>query len=203
MAEATDETSGSAGSDQWSRATAMMTARNERLLMRKAHPAPAAATSRPPMAGPTARATLKATELSATALATSSRGTRSGTIACHAGRLKATPTPSRSPRPRRIGGLSNSRKASSAIAEAAAPHHYLGHQDHLAPVEDVGERPGGEGEEEERERSRCRHGRHPERGPGELLHQPRCRHRLNERTGIGCHRSQPQRTERCVAERGD
>ena len=30
-----------------------------------------------------------------------------------------------------------------------------------------------------------RHGRHPEWGASELLHQPRCRHRLHESPGIG------------------
>ena len=73
------------------------------------------------MAGPTARATLKATELSATAEAIIPRGTRSGTNDCHAGRLNATPTPRTSPSPSKTPGVIHPLKETHAIAAAAKP----------------------------------------------------------------------------------
>lgn len=54
---------------------------------------PAAATMRPPRAGPTARARLKLVPLSATAAESSERGTSSGTMACQAGAFMAAPRP--------------------------------------------------------------------------------------------------------------
>ena len=75
----------------------------------------------PAAAGPTARATLKAAELRATALATMPRGTRSGTSACAAGRLNASAVPSTSPRPSSRPGVIRSRAVRTAIAAAAAP----------------------------------------------------------------------------------
>ena len=50
-----------------------------------------APSSRPPMAGPTARATLKLTLFSSTALPTCARGTCSPTAACQAGVTMALP----------------------------------------------------------------------------------------------------------------
>src|SRR6185437_10062164 len=54
-----------------------------------------AATIRPPSAGPTARARLFEPEFNDTASGISSRGTSSGTIACHAGLFIAEPKLSR------------------------------------------------------------------------------------------------------------
>ena len=58
---------------------------NDTALSRNAASGPAAATIKPPMAGPTERAMLKPMELSATAVGNISRGTMSPTEACHAG----------------------------------------------------------------------------------------------------------------------
>ena len=56
-------------------------------------PAPTNAINSPATIGPTARATLNWTEFSVTAFWRKSRGTRSGTIDCHAGTFNAMSTP--------------------------------------------------------------------------------------------------------------
>src|SRR5579863_7226274 len=68
-----------------------MTATKEAELRKNTALGPALATINPPTAGPAARATLKPTEFKATAAGTSSSGTNSGTIDCHAGAFKADP----------------------------------------------------------------------------------------------------------------
>jgi hypothetical protein len=62
-----------------------MTATKDTALNRNAASAPAAATIRPPIAGPIERAMLNPTLLMAIAAASSSRGTSSLTEACQAG----------------------------------------------------------------------------------------------------------------------
>src|SRR6185436_18156001 len=66
---------------------------NESEFKKKTAHEPVAATTKPPSAGPTARAMLKATLLRETAAGSSERGTNSGMIACHAGALSADPRP--------------------------------------------------------------------------------------------------------------
>src|SRR5262249_50821029 len=61
---------------------------------RKDQPDPAAATTKPPSAGPTARATLNPAELRATADAWRGAETTSGVMACHAGSFITAPIPS-------------------------------------------------------------------------------------------------------------
>src|SRR6185436_2231111 len=68
---------------------------NEAALSRNVASGPAAATSRPPSAGPAARAMLKPMLWRVTAPGRSSRGTSSGTIDCQAGPLRAAPSPRR------------------------------------------------------------------------------------------------------------
>ena len=68
-------------------------------------PDPTAAITRPPMAGPTARAMLNPAELSATAAANFAGGTRSGVSACHAGSFITAPTPSRNVNTSRVCGV--------------------------------------------------------------------------------------------------
>src|SRR5882724_6967141 len=75
------------------RASTRTTPRNDAAFRRKTQPAPRAATRSPPSAGPRARATLTEMPPSATAAASSSRGTRSGVVACQAGALSALPRP--------------------------------------------------------------------------------------------------------------
>src|ERR1700678_3828926 len=77
-----------------------MTPANDRALRKKTDPAPVCtrwkpATIRPPSAGPTARARLLLAAFSETVSGISSRGTSSGTIACHAGLFIAEPKLSR------------------------------------------------------------------------------------------------------------
>src|SRR5262249_15636699 len=83
----------------------MITPRKEIAFNRKTAPDPSAATNRPPRAGPTARATLKATEPSVTAAGRLALVTSSGVIACHAGAFAAAPNPSAKLRIKRSDGV--------------------------------------------------------------------------------------------------
>src|SRR5206468_4380600 len=73
-------------------------------LMRNTGPGPPATMITPAIAGPTARATLIATVPSPTLAGSSSRGTTSGIIACHAGMSTALPAPMASVIARSIHG---------------------------------------------------------------------------------------------------
>jgi hypothetical protein len=70
-----------------------MTPTNEAALARKTAPGLVAATSTPPIAGPTARAMFMETPFKAAAWGISSRSTSSGWTACHEGRSTADPRP--------------------------------------------------------------------------------------------------------------
>src|SRR2546429_3235631 len=74
--------------------TTAMTPTKETAFNTNAPPGPEAAMTRPPSAGPTARAMLNPTLPSATAPGKSSLGTNSGMHDCHAGALVAAPIPS-------------------------------------------------------------------------------------------------------------
>src|SRR4030095_146514 len=77
------------------RETMRNTARKEPALIKKTAHGPDAATIKPPIAGPIARAMLMATQLSESAGGKSLGGTKSGVIACQTGLLTAEPIPSR------------------------------------------------------------------------------------------------------------
>src|SRR5712671_3038708 len=72
-----------------------ITPKNDAAFSRNVVPEPTAATTTPPSAGPTARATLNPAEFKATADACCSRRTNSGVIACHAGSFITDPSPSK------------------------------------------------------------------------------------------------------------
>ena len=78
-----------------------------------------AATMKPPKAGPTARAILKATLLSETADGSSSRETNSGITACHTGAFKAAPKPRAKVRINKSQEVTTPINVSSASAAAA------------------------------------------------------------------------------------
>ena len=80
---------------------------------------PAAATTRPPTAGPTARPMLNPAEFRATARASSRPPTSSGMVACQAGALAALPSPSRKVRPRTTAGLASPSTVARHSAAAA------------------------------------------------------------------------------------
>src|SRR5688572_9017963 len=81
-------------------ATTATTPRKDAALSRKLAPGPRVAITRPPSAGPTARATLNDRLLRATACGSSRRPTSSGTVACQAGELIAVPSPMAKAQPR-------------------------------------------------------------------------------------------------------
>ena len=149
-----------------------ITDRNERALRANPASAPTVATSNPPRAGPIARATLKATELSDTALATISLGTRSGTRACQAGRLKAAPRPISKPRATSLLGRCLSEVGDDGHRRGGDAHHDLGDEEHLGAFDEVGDGPRDEGQAQKRKGGRGAHETHPGRRSGQFEHQP-------------------------------
>src|SRR6202140_4739367 len=95
MADHTRWVLGRASTGRFQRYRNRITPRNENAFSKKVVPHPTAATIKPPMAGPTALATLKPAEFRATAEACCFAGTNSGVIACHAGSFITAPRPSR------------------------------------------------------------------------------------------------------------
>ena len=96
-----------------------MTPAKETALRAKTAPAPVwvvwkAATMRPPSAGPRARARLLEAALRETVSGMRSRGTSSGTMACHAGLFMAEPTLSRAVKARSVQGEMCPRKVKTA-----------------------------------------------------------------------------------------
>src|SRR5437868_936393 len=81
-----------------------MTPKKEAAFKRKATPEPTPATTKPPIAGPSARATLNPAEFTATAAACWSADTISGVIACHAGSFITDPNPSKNVKNRSTQG---------------------------------------------------------------------------------------------------
>ena len=105
------------GARQLATTTAIPT--NDTALRAKTQPAPAAATTTPPTAGPTARATFMFSPFNAAACGRSSRSTRSGCIACHAGLATALPQPKAKVSPKIKAGEAASAKVATANADAA------------------------------------------------------------------------------------
>src|SRR5579864_8088905 len=82
-----------------------ITPKNEAAFSRKDHPDPAAATTIPPSAGPTARATFNPAEFKATAEAWRAGVTISGVMACQAGSFTIAPAPSTKVNASRVHGV--------------------------------------------------------------------------------------------------
>src|SRR5271156_1271696 len=97
-----------------------ITPKKDAAFSRNDHPDPAVATTMPPRAGPTARATLNPAEFSATAEACRSGETTSGVIACHAGSFKTAPTPRTRVKSNRLHGVTACSKVSTPSPAAAA-----------------------------------------------------------------------------------
>src|SRR5579872_782494 len=94
------------------------TPKNEAAFTKKDHPAPAAATTVPPIAGPTARATLNPAEFNATPDAWRPGETTSGVIACQAGSFITAPSPIRNVNAKSIHGLIECNRVSTPRAAA-------------------------------------------------------------------------------------
>src|SRR5215469_9178019 len=82
-----------------------ITPKKDAALRRNDQPEPAAATTIPPIAGPTARATLNPAEFNATAEACLSAETTSGVMACQAGSFITAPKPIRNVKTSSAQGL--------------------------------------------------------------------------------------------------
>jgi hypothetical protein len=101
-------------------ATPIRTATNDAAFTPKTSAALVAASSRPPSAGPTARARFWLTEPSAIASWRCSDGTSSGWSVCQVGALAALPHPNTNSSTRISVGVSAPRAASTASPAAAA-----------------------------------------------------------------------------------
>src|SRR5271165_7472916 len=97
----------------------MITPKNDAAFSRNDHPDPAAATTIPPSAGPTARATLNPAEFSATAEACRCAETTSGVIACHAGSFITAPRPRKKVNTSSVHGLTSRHNVIPPSAAAA------------------------------------------------------------------------------------
>ena len=101
-------------------ATAPRTARNDTALARKTIAALVAASSTPPIAGPTARARFWLTDPRAIACGRSAGGTSSGCSVCQVGALAAPPIPIANSRASSTPGVSAPADASTARATDAS-----------------------------------------------------------------------------------
>jgi len=96
-----------------------MTATNVAALTRKTVPALVAASSTPPMAGPTARARFWFTEPREMACTRSAGGTSSGCRVCHVGEVRACPVPTAKISASSSQGVTSPASASTPSATAA------------------------------------------------------------------------------------
>jgi hypothetical protein len=149
-----------------------------------------AATMSPPSAGPTARATLNAAELSVIACAQRPRHEigyqrlerRHGDRRADAQREHEPEQPGRGQQvERRQHRHRRHRDGAERLPE----------EQHGPPVHHVGERAGGEGQQQPRQRQRRRHQRDEQRRAGHLLHQPRRRRQLQEGPEVRDQRRRP------------
>ena len=92
---------------------------NDTALSANTQPGPTAATTNPPIAGPTARATFMLSPFSAAACGNRPRSTRSGWIACQAGLATALPQPRANVSARISAGEAAPAKVVAASAAAA------------------------------------------------------------------------------------
>ncbi len=148
-------------------------------------PQPTAATTMPPNAGPTARATLNPAEFRATAEACCSAGTNSGVIACHAGSFITAPSPSRNVNSSSTHGPTQLVSVMMPSVAGSQHHPSLRQQQESPPVHHVRQRARRQDDQEHRQRSRRLHQSNHQRIHGHLRHQPararrsasRCRYR--------------------------
>ena len=97
-----------------------ITAKKVAALIRNTDPALVAAMSKPPIAGPTARARFMLTEPRAIACGRSAAGTSSGCSVCHVGEVHACPAPSANTSASSTSGVTSPASASTPSASAAS-----------------------------------------------------------------------------------
>ena len=124
---------------------------NDTALSTNTQPAPTAATTNPPIAGPTARARFMFSPLSAAACGSSERSTRSGWIACQAGADTAVPQPRAKVRPQDQRRGRRAQEGHRGQRRRGDEHRHLRAQQQPPPVDDVGERPRRQGEQHDRQ----------------------------------------------------
>ncbi len=111
------------------------------------------------------------------------------------GKVEGHAHPENQPQSQEEGGGHQTLPREQGHGPGRRPHQDLGEQHHPGAVEDVGHRPGGEGEEQQRQGVGGLHQAHPGGRAGQLQHQPRGGHGVEEGTDVGEHRRQPQGAE--------
>jgi hypothetical protein len=180
--------------------SAQSSARKARALSAKAAAGPDAARTKPPSAGPSARARLKPMPFSAMAPTRSPRGTSSGVVAAQAGKFTAVPAPMAKVSASRPQGPSASAAAKDGQQHAHGRDPELRRDQRAAAVEDVGRGAAGQGEEEDRQHGGRLHQADHQRRGGERGHQPAGAGVLDPHAGVGGEVGDPERPEGRVAE---
>ena len=137
-----------------------------------------------------------------------SRGTRSGSRACHAGKVSADITPPKSPRSRypehgrdRVGAGKASLVVEDSERRCLKHQHRLGDDEQHPLVDPVGERTGRKREEQDGDTGNEVHDREVDGGLSEAEDHQCERRGLHPRTGVGYERSEPEQGEVARTER--
>ena len=120
--------------------TAAIPTRELSALSPNATAGPEAASTTPPMAGPTIRALVPTLELRATAFVRSSRPTVRNTSVCLAGALRASGDSPHEPERVDLPGGDGAREGEEAEQRRLRAEHALAGHDHAAQVDPVGDR---------------------------------------------------------------
>ena len=141
-------------------------------LHRNSTPALVAASSAPPIAGPTARARFWFTEPSEIACVRSSSATSSGCSVCQVGAVRPGPCRRANSSARRDHGASAPAIVEHAERGGGEQHHGLRGDQESAPVDQVADGAGEDREQHDRQARRGLDQRDVDRRRGERQHQP-------------------------------
>ncbi len=166
-----------------------------------AAPAPMAATTAPPSAGPTARARLKPTELSAMADGSSGCGTRSGMMACQVGPFMVAPEAQRESQPQQSPWPGGSSKREQAEHSGSGQHQALRYQQQLAAVKEIARGAGRNSHQEHGKIGRGLYQGHQQRGRRQFGHQPSRADVLHPGADVRHYRRNPQPAKPGVEQR--
>ena len=167
-----------------------------------AAPAPMAATTAPPSAGPTARARLKPTELRAMAAGSSGLRHQIGHDGLPGGAVHGGAEPQREGQPQQRPGAGGSSERQHAEYGSGGQHQALRYQQQLAAVKKVARGAGGNSEQEHRKIGGGLHQGHQQSRRRQLGHQPGRADVLHPGADVRHNRCDPQPAEPGVEQRG-
>ncbi len=166
-------------------------------------PEPAAAMTRPPIAGPMARATLKPAEFQATPAAKLRCETISGVIACHAGSFSTAPKPISSVSSKQQARRDPAGQRQRAECGGGQHHPGLGEEQQLAPVDHVGDGARRQHHQKYGNAARCLHQSDHQRRHGERGHQPGGADVLHPGAGVADDGGNPKSAEERLVQRAE